>query len=210
MAAVRRLVALAPGSRGSGMTTAKISRRAPRASVVVSEEIEQEMLAYWLDAIGVDWCHPANETHAKPQYLRKRARLGVKAGVPDVLIFSPAPRAPRAHGVAIELKSEARTARVSEAQSGWIARLRADGWLAEVCKGAPAAITWLRSLGFGEARRIGHATNARGKATAPARAAGENHVGRGAGAAEPCGYRAGVQAVRGAANGARWMPRCGG
>jgi hypothetical protein len=111
--------------------------------------MEQRMLAQWLDAAGVLWCHPPNEGAHKAAYYAKRARLGVKAGVPDVLIFSPPPERMTARGVAIELKSQSPTTRLTDTQRDWLESLRQCGWLARVCHGADSAIDWLQQLGFG-------------------------------------------------------------
>ena len=73
--------------------------------------------------------------------------MGVKAGVPDVLIFTAPPGRPYARGVAIELKRQ-RGGTVSAKQSAWIDDLRASGWIAVVCKGAAAAIVTLQDLGY--------------------------------------------------------------
>lgn len=69
----------------------------------------------------------------------------MKSGVPDVLVFTPAPcgRMP----VAIELKRQ-RGGVVSPAQQDWLAGLRNCGWEAYVARGAAEAIMLLQSLGY--------------------------------------------------------------
>lgn len=59
---------------------------------------------------------------------------GVKAGIPDYVLLFPAQGF---HGLAIELKSL--TGYASREQKDWIERLRANGYRAEVCRGADAA-----------------------------------------------------------------------
>lgn len=61
---------------------------------------------------------------------------GVRSGVPDYLLLVPSPEY---HGLAIELKAMGGYA--SKEQKDWIARLRENGYRAEVCRGAAAA--WL-------------------------------------------------------------------
>lgn len=54
-----------------------------------SEDDLQIQVAKWLDDNlheDVIFFHVPNETKAKPQYHAKRKRLGVKAGVPDIVI----------------------------------------------------------------------------------------------------------------------------
>lgn len=57
---------------------------------------------------------------------------GVKAGVPDVML--PVPRG-EWHGLFIEMKSTAKSARVSAQQTLWIAALREQGYRVDVCRG---------------------------------------------------------------------------
>lgn len=59
---------------------------------------------------------------------------GVRPGIPDyVVLFPVEPH----HGLAIELKSM--TGYASREQKEWIERLRANGYRAEVCRGADQA-----------------------------------------------------------------------
>lgn len=142
------------------MTISSKARRISQARALVpTEEQEQLVLAQWLDTLGVVWFHPANEGKRKPQYAAKMAKLGLKAGVPDVLIFSP-PRGgwretflggSTGHpvkGVAIELKRK-RFSKQSVEQAAWLAALDSAGWAVQLCHGADDAIEFLRLLGYG-------------------------------------------------------------
>jgi hypothetical protein len=60
----------------------------------------------------------------------KLKRMGVKRGVPDVVLMVARGGF---HGMCIELKSL--TGRTSPEQKDWIERLTAEGYLALVCKG---------------------------------------------------------------------------
>lgn len=109
---------------------------------------EQEVLAAWLDAQGLLWCHCPNEGQGSVGWRAKQARRGLKAGVPDVLVFSPVDRYA---GAAVELKptrAATRHARVSAKQRTWLDGLRACGWATAVCHGADEAIAWLVGLGY--------------------------------------------------------------
>ena len=110
-----------------------------------------QILAQYLDYLGLWWCHVPNERKCSPQAGARMKRLGVKAGVPDVLIFDRPPhRHPReCAGIAIELKRE-HGGVVSEAQRQWLDELRRRRWIAEVCHGADEAIDLLQKLGYGE------------------------------------------------------------
>jgi len=65
------------------------------------EDELQKAVARLLDSYNLVWMHPPNEIKAKPQYLKKRALMGVKSGVPDCIVFTPAGSY---LGLAIELK----------------------------------------------------------------------------------------------------------
>jgi hypothetical protein len=67
--------------------------------------------------------------------------MGVKAGVPDFLIFNPAPLAV---GTAVELKRKG--GRASPEQLAWLAALGRCGWHTKVCYGADDAVGFLSSL----------------------------------------------------------------
>ena len=67
--------------------------------------------------------------------------------VPDILVFTPPPRA-SAVGVALELKRTGGNGRTSSEQEAWLAALTQAGWAVYVAHGADAAIAWLTSLGY--------------------------------------------------------------
>jgi hypothetical protein len=114
-----------------------------------SERTEQLALARWLDLTGALWCHVGNERKCSPMQGAMLKALGVKAGIPDVLIFTPPPKASWPVGIAIELKSKSKSARVSDGQRSWLERLSACDWLTFVCHGADEAIRNLERLGYG-------------------------------------------------------------
>lgn len=111
------------------------------------EDDEQIALAKWLDAKRLCWCHVPNQRMAKVQYKVKLAKMGVKRGFPDLLIFSRVPNHPDARGVAIELK-RTKGSTTSPEQTAWVIDLNDEGWIAMVCKGAAASIEELQRLGF--------------------------------------------------------------
>ena len=92
------------------------------------------------------WTHVAGERQnaRETKILRQ---LGTKPGIPDILIFAPAP--PGFVGVALELK---RTTGVpsdlSEPQKAWLEGLKAAGWWTGWAKGADDAVKQLRGLGY--------------------------------------------------------------
>lgn len=82
------------------------------------EDDFQKSLAKYLDFLGVVWFHSPNEIRASVQYLRKRKAMGVKSGVPDILILQPNGTF---NGLAIELKSGYN--KPSETQLEWLDKL---------------------------------------------------------------------------------------
>jgi hypothetical protein len=118
----------------------------------MTERDEQKVLAQWLDLIGVLWCHAPNEARRSYRLAASLRAQGLKAGVPDVLIFSPPPdrQACPAVGCAVELKAASGRTEISDCQLAWIEALRAVGWHAFVAHGADDAIRRLQRAGYGQ------------------------------------------------------------
>jgi len=112
------------------------------------EEAEQLALVQWLELHKIKYTHVPNEGKHKVQYRVKQKRLGVQAGLPDILIFDRPPLSPENVGVAIELKRQ-KGGRVTPEQIAWLEDLKARGWAVAVCRGAMEAIRVLQELGFG-------------------------------------------------------------
>lgn len=123
-------------------------KKTPTLPPPASEAEEQRMLAKWLNLSRVLWCHCPNGEHRDVRVGARLKALGVKPGVPDILVFTPPPKSPQTRGVAIELKRVG-TSRVSPYQQEWLDDLQMLGWDARVCCGAGDAIHWLSELGYG-------------------------------------------------------------
>jgi hypothetical protein len=111
-------------------------------------------LAQYLDLLGVLWTHVPNESSAGKLWRIKMARMGVKSGVPDVLIFTPPPRLSWV-GAALELKApkDGRSRpTVTLNQTMWLETLAKMGWATKVAYGFTEALEWLDWLGY---RRVG-------------------------------------------------------
>ena len=117
-----------------------------RAIRKATEDGEHMAVAQYLDCTGALWCHVPNGGHRHLAVAAKLKRMGVKAGVPDFLVFDPPPGMPSAVGVALELKAHG--GRVSKQQRGWLDDLQDRRWLAMVALGAGDAITRLRACGY--------------------------------------------------------------
>lgn len=102
----------------------------------VSEEHVQFVVARVLDAAGVLWCHVPNGQLRDPVVAGKLVAAGVKAGVPDVLIFDSFDR-----NYALELKRVG--GRLSPDQARWIAELERRGWRVAVAHGTTEALAQL-------------------------------------------------------------------
>lgn len=119
------------------------------------EDDEQRAVADFLDRIGVLWCHVPNELGQNRNYRRAAwlKSMGVKSGVPDILIFDPPPGVENYVGTAIELKRASKYTKATEKQKSWLEALRARGWAVAVCRGAGEAIDFLQDkLGYGRVR----------------------------------------------------------
>jgi len=102
------------------------------------EEAEQRTVAAYLDARGdLLWFHPPNESLRSPRQGRRLQLAGMKRGVQDFLIFTGTQDG--LVGTAIELKRR-RGGMVTPEQKQWRLALAAQGWCAEVCRGADEAI----------------------------------------------------------------------
>ncbi len=135
------------------------------------EDEHQPLVAEYLDALGLLWCHIPNGGHRHKAVAAKLKAQGVKPGVPDNFIFDPPltrrfsiassrPSGFPERGVAIELKRPRadgwtldRVARrtcssVSKDQRAWIAGLIMAGWLVEVCFGFDEVRALCRELGY--------------------------------------------------------------
>lgn len=92
------------------------------------EDDLQKQCARYLDLHGVLWWHYPAEIKAKPQYMAKRKSLGVKAGVPDIMILE---NRGIYCGLAIELKTKYN--KVSDKQESFLEALKMRGWYTKVC-----------------------------------------------------------------------------
>lgn len=115
-----------------------------------TEAVEQAALARVLNAAGLVWFHPPNG--GSRGSAREGAALraaGVKVGVPDVVILSPAPGAPR--GAVIELKRRPPAGSLDDVrpeQWTWLGRFGEAGFVALVALGCADAVFQLRGLGY--------------------------------------------------------------
>jgi hypothetical protein len=119
----------------------------------MAEKDDQKALAELLDTIRLNgrpllWCHVPNEGKRNKLYAVELKRRGVKAGVPDVLIFDPPPKCPqRYRGIALELKRTS-GGKESDDQRFWRQGLQDRGWGATICYGIDDAIECLKELGY--------------------------------------------------------------
>ena len=124
----------------------------PGMAVDATEQQHQEWLTQWLDARKILWWHTPNEGKRNVRQGARLKRGGMKAGIPDVIIVTPAPNAPWARGVAIELKKpkgkNSAKGRLSPTQRNWLCWLEQSGWSTCVAYGWEEAVEWLERLGY--------------------------------------------------------------
>lgn len=110
---------------------------------VPSEDAEQRCLIKWLESVhpGVLYFAIPNGGWRDRVTASKLKATGVKAGVPD--LFFPEPRG-GVPGLFIEMK-RARGGGLSPFQKEWLAALQANGYKAEVCRGAESAMAVIDS-----------------------------------------------------------------
>ena len=147
-------MALAMGSRWArdGLfleTIAKLVGIITESETVIAmrESEEQIELARRLDSAGLAWFAIPNGGSRDVREARNLKRQGVKTGVPDLVILSPAEHAPR--GVALELKRADGSLRdVRPEQWVWLARFEAAGFTAVVGLGWRDSVRRLQQLGY--------------------------------------------------------------
>lgn len=113
------------------------------------EHLEQKALCEWLDWHGIGHAAIPNGGHRHPAVAAKLKAEGVKAGMPDLLLFPP--HSSGAH-VMIELKRMrkpgAPKGRLSTEQKSRIAELVQQNWIVIVAFGCDDAIKKLQALGY--------------------------------------------------------------
>lgn len=127
-----------------------------------TEDQEQRTVCEWLDLHGITYCHVPNGGSRRRVEAAIFAGIGVKPGVPDLLIFDPsyAIRGGKVdvyyHGAAVEMKRRGREKEkdggVTDDQRWWLERLKERNWAVTVAYGASEAIDFLESLGYGKMR----------------------------------------------------------
>ena len=98
----------------------------------MKEDFEQKQLIQWCKTVPElqFMFHIPNESVGGQGWLIRNRQMGVKSGVPDLMLPIPAGRY---HGLFVEMK--AYNGRVSEQQQKWIDALNALGYLAVVAYG---------------------------------------------------------------------------
>ena len=117
----------------------------------MTEQEAQIQLAKILDRSNLLWTATANGGKRDARTASTLKKTGVKAGIPDILIFT-APPSGVGVGLAIELKrarlGKRPKGRLSDSQRIWLEQLRACGWRGEVCYGLDHALEILEGAGY--------------------------------------------------------------
>src|ERR1700730_1560192 len=112
-----------------------VTRRKPNR-LYPTEEEEQIMTAVWLTKQGIPFFHIPNGGYRDYREAAKLKRMGVQAGIPDLMI--PIPNGIY-HSLYIELK-RIKCGKISDVQKYWLDILNKYGHKAIVCYGANEAI----------------------------------------------------------------------
>lgn len=107
-----------------------------------TEQAEQRVLAEYLDLRGFAWCWVPNGGNLSKAARGVAKAIGLKAGVPDILIFQSIPFAPSGYvGLAIELKRQkGKPSDWKPHQKVWAGKLQDCGWATAVGWGATESI----------------------------------------------------------------------
>lgn len=126
--------------KGDGV---KKKRKRPVGNVLncLTEQQEQFKAVAWLRKNNVLFYHVPNGGHRDFLEGVKFKRLGVSAGVPDLVV--PVARKGH-HGLYIELKRQSGGS-VSDRQRWWLARLAEEGYDCYVAKGADDLILYVKN-----------------------------------------------------------------
>jgi hypothetical protein len=100
----------------------------------------QETVARLLDSLGLLWCHVPNGEWRDIKTAKRLKAMGVKRGVPDILIFD----APRSGGIGLALELKTTTGRLSDEQEVWLDDLEARGWMVKSTRGLGDALHIIR------------------------------------------------------------------
>lgn len=115
---------------------------------VPKEDAEQTLVVRWMELHRLTFCHVPNGGQRNKITAARLKGQGVRAGVPDILIFNRPPLHPNAVGTFIEMKRQ-KGGKTSEEQLKWMMDLRRQGWIGQVCKGYDDAVRFLESVGYG-------------------------------------------------------------
>lgn len=119
----------------------------------MNENDLQRAVAKVLDLHGMTWFHPPMEGFRNPRTGAHMKAKGMKAGVPDCLIFDPECMlsvskrngfGDRLCGLALELKVGRN--KPTPAQLDWQYKLGKAGWRVEVCRSLDEVIAVLRDF----------------------------------------------------------------
>lgn len=93
-----------------------------------SESDFQKTLAKYLDSVGLDWFHPANGELRNKITASKLKAMGVKAGVPDIIIINSIHRPTgKFNGMCMELKVGKN--KQTMAQLIWESKFKSNEWI---------------------------------------------------------------------------------
>jgi hypothetical protein len=120
-------------------------RRKRSSADVPTEAAEQRMVCQWLNAKRLRYFHVPNGEKRNAITGANLRGLGVKPGVPDLIITTTPPGKFGIAAVALEMKRR-KGGSISVEQREWLDHLKSQGWATFVAHGADEAIAWLGGL----------------------------------------------------------------
>ena len=111
-----------------------------------NEDTIQKQIVQWLTIRGVCFCAIQNERKRTFSQAEWAKQMGLKSGVPDLLIFTPPPKLPGKIGFALEIKTE--RGRMTPNQKIWADMLKQSGWHTAAPRGFDATIAELVRVGY--------------------------------------------------------------
>ena len=125
-------------------------------SGIPTEHLEQVRLVNWLNQKEILYCAIPNGARTSMAQAKKLKAEGLKAGAPDLLIFTSPKKLgvqlegavwKAYHSVAVEMKKQSGGTQ-SKVQKEWQFNLEECGWIYLLCKGYEDAKKKLTNLGY--------------------------------------------------------------
>ena len=135
--------------RAQSKPSARKSSRASAKPASPLEAWEQKQVVRWMSSRGIELFSVPNEGRRSPGLANHMKALGMRHGVPDLIVITPPPAHPEMR-LAIEMKrTDGSTADLTKHQIATHEAMARNGWTVWVCFGHEQTITRLKEVGYG-------------------------------------------------------------